>query len=168
MKLRVDGYEAEAIAERTEPERFGHADAFIANLGIGTVHGGNEAFYLPSSDEVHLPTLAQFVDAVGYYGTAVHEYGHATGAAHRLDRNLQGCFGSKEYAMEECVAEMTAGFILADLGIAHHRRADHAAYIATWLDALRTDPKAIFTAASKAQQAADWMHAQQCPVKTMA
>ena len=62
---------------------------------------------------------------------------------------------------EELVAELTAGYILADLGLAHHPRPDHAAYIASWLKVLKDDPRAIFTAASKAQQAADWMHAQQ-------
>ena len=50
---------------------------------------------------------------------------------------------------------------MADLGIAHRPRSEHAAYVASWLQVLKDDPRAIFTAASKAQQAADWMHAQQ-------
>ena len=136
-------------------------NAFIANLDIRTIYGGNDAYYLPGKDEVHLPDLAQFDDTAGFYGVSIHEYGHASGAKHRLDRDLTGRFGSEKYAAEECVAEMTAGFVLADLGIAHHPRADHAAYIATWLKAIKSDPRAIFAAASKAQQAADWMHAQQ-------
>ena len=158
---QVDGYVIESLDERTEPERFAHADAFIANLAIRTIYGGNEAYYLPGKDEVHMPNLAQFDDAAGFYGVSIHEYGHASGAKHRLDRDLTGRFGSEKYAAEECVAEMTAGFVLADIGIAHHPRADHAAYISTWLKAIKSDPRAIFTAASKAQQAADWMHAQQ-------
>jgi antirestriction protein ArdC len=63
--------------------------------------------------------------------------------------------------MEEMCAELTAAFVLADLGIAHHPRPDHAAYIASWLELLANEPRAVFAAASKAQQAADWMHAQQ-------
>ena len=63
--------------------------------------------------------------------------------------------------MEEMIADLTASYVLADLGLAHQPRADHAAYIASWLTAIANDPRAIFTAASKAQQAADWMHAQQ-------
>ena len=59
-----------------------------------------------------------------------------------------------------CV-EILSGLVLADLGIAHHPRPDHAAYLASWLRVLTEDPRAIFTAAGKAQQAADWMHAQQ-------
>lgn len=61
-----------------------------------------------------------------------------------------------------------SGLVLADLGIAHHPRPDHAAYIASWLEVLKDDPKAIFTAASKAQRAADWMHAQQRKTDEMA
>ena len=57
--------------------------------------------------------------------------------------------------------EILSGLVLADLGIAHHPRPDHAAYIESWIEVLKDDPRAIFTAASKAQQAADWMHAQQ-------
>lgn len=59
------------------------------------------------------------------------------------------------------MAELTASYILADLGIAHRPRADHAAYIESWLAVLKNCPRAIFTAAGKAQQAADWMHACQ-------
>lgn len=63
--------------------------------------------------------------------------------------------------MEECIADCGSAMILADLGIAARPRPDHAAYIASWLKVLRNDTSAIFTAASKAQAAADWMHAQQ-------
>jgi antirestriction protein ArdC len=63
--------------------------------------------------------------------------------------------------MDEVVVELTSSFIMADLGIAHKPRAEHAAYIASWLKVLKNDPRAIFTAASRAQAAADWMHAQQ-------
>ncbi len=63
--------------------------------------------------------------------------------------------------MDEVIVELTSSFIMADLGIAHKPRAEHAAYIASWIELLKNDPRAIFTAAGKAQAAADWMHAQQ-------
>jgi antirestriction protein ArdC len=63
--------------------------------------------------------------------------------------------------MDEIIVELTSSFIMADLGIAHTPRAEHAAYVASWVHVLKTDPRAIFAAASKAQAAADWMHAQQ-------
>ncbi len=63
--------------------------------------------------------------------------------------------------MEECIADLAASFVLADLGIAHHPRPDHAAYLASWLKVLKSDSRAIFEAASKAQAVADWMAGQQ-------
>ena len=56
------------------------------------------------------------------------------------------------------VAEIGASYLMADLGLAYTPRPDHAAYLASWLNALRHDPKAIFTAAAQAQAAADWIH----------
>ena len=114
-------------------------------------------------DTVFMPSFNKFRDAASFYGVWTHENGHASGAKHRLDRDLSGRFGSAAYAADECCVEILSGLILADLGIAHHPRPDHAAYILSWLAVLKDDPKAIFTAASKAQQAADWMHAQQPP-----
>jgi len=93
--------------------------------------------------------------------TPIHEAAHSSGAKHRLDRDFHERFRCDVLAIEEATAELTASFVLADLGIAHHPRRDHAAYIASWLEVLKRDPRAIFTAASKAQRAADWLHAQQ-------
>lgn len=158
---QVEGYERPLIPVLPESERLAHAEAFIANLGIKTVFGGSEAYYRPTEDTVFMPDFASFRDPASFYGVWLHENGHASGAKHRIDRDLSGRFGSAAYAAEECCVEILSGLVLADLGIAHHPRADHAAYVASWLKVLKDDPKAIFTAASKAQQAADWMHAQQ-------
>jgi len=37
-------------------------------------------------------------------------------------------------------------------------RADHASYIASWIEVLKNDRRAIFTAAAHAQRAADFLH----------
>ncbi|ODU35467.1 MULTISPECIES: zincin-like metallopeptidase domain-containing protein [Sphingomonadaceae] len=158
---QVDGYEAPPVTMLPDAARHAEAEAFIRNLDITTVFGGSEAYYRPSTDTVCMPPFECFRDAASFYGVWLHENGHASGAKHRLDRDLSGRFGSAAYAAEECCVEILSGLVLADLGIAHHPRPDHAAYIASWLDVLKNDPRAIFTAASKAQQAADWMHAQQ-------
>jgi antirestriction protein ArdC len=89
-----------------------------------------------------MPPLPTFSDAVAHAGTLFHEAAHATGAKHRLDRNFSERFGPSSRAMEEAVAELTASYILADLGIAHHPRPDHAAYIASWLTLWRGEHKA--------------------------
>lgn len=158
---QVDGYEHRAAPALPEAERLAQAEAFITSLGVKTVFGGSEAYYRLSGDTVFMPPFASFRDAASFYGVWLHENGHASGARQRLDRDLSGRFGSAAYAAEECCVEILSGLVLADLGIAHHPRPDHAAYIGSWLNVLKHDPKAIFTAASKAQQAADWMHAQQ-------
>ncbi|RWI30829.1 MAG: DUF1738 domain-containing protein [Mesorhizobium sp.] len=158
---QVDGYEPEPAVARSEEERIAHADAFYANLGINTVYGGNEAYYLPSADRVHVPVFSSFRDVASHYSVLFHEGLHATGAKHRLNRELSGRFGSEAYAMEEIIADSGAAMILADLSISSRPRPDHAAYISSWLKVLRNDTSAIFTASSKAQAAVDWMHAQQ-------
>lgn len=158
---QVDDYVPPQQLALPESERLAQADAFIANLGVTTVFGGSQAYYMPSSDTVFMPPFGNFRDAASFAAVWLHEMGHASGAKHRLDRDLTGRFGSAAYAAEECAVEILSGFVLAHLGIAHHPRPDHAAYIASWLQVLKDDPRAIFTAASNAQQAADWMHAQQ-------
>ncbi len=78
-------------------------------------------------------------------------------AKHRLDRDLTGRFGSAVYAADELVAELGAAFICASQALSSEPRPDHAKYIQSWLQALKNDTRAIFTAAAKAQQAADWL-----------
>jgi antirestriction protein ArdC len=157
---QVDGYTPAPVQTLPESERIAAAEAFIANLKIKTEFGGDRAYYRPSDDIIRMPSFAAFDDAVAFYGVWLHENGHASGAKHRLDRDLSGGYGAGAYAFEEIIVEQLSGMILADLGLAHHPRPDHAPYISSWLKALE-DPRAIFRAASKAQQAADWMHAQQ-------
>jgi antirestriction protein ArdC len=59
--------------------------------------------------------------------------------------------------MEELVAELGAAFLCADLSVTNTPRPDHAAYIANWLEVLKRDKRAIFTAARKATQATDFL-----------
>ena len=158
---QVEGYTPPAMPILPEAARIERAERFCANLGIETRHGDSRAFYSPGGDFVQMPEFRYFEDAVAYYAVLLHECGHATGARHRLDRDLSGRFGSAAYAMEECIVELLSAMICAEQGLSIEPRPDHALYVASWLEVLRSDSRAIFTAASKAQQAADWMHAQQ-------
>jgi len=92
-----------------------------------------------------------------YYSTRAHETGHWTSTESRCNRELGKRFKDAAYSVEELVAELTAAFSLAHLGLSSEPRADHAQYIASWLKVLKSDKRAIFTAASKAQQAADFL-----------
>lgn len=158
---QVDGYVPPAVDAPPEAERIPHAEAFIAALDIPTTFDADAAYYRVDLDQIFMPSFGAFEDSVAYISILAHEATHATGAKHRLDRDFTSRFSHQARAVEELVAELTAGYVLADLGLAHHPRPDHAAYIASWLKVLKDDPRAIFTAASKAQAAADWMHAQQ-------
>lgn len=158
---QVEGWEAPAMPALPQAARIAHAEGFFAALGATIKEGGARACYIPSRDEIHLPPFAAFHDAVAYYATLAHEATHWTAHASRCARDLKGRFGSESYAAEELVAELGAAFLCSDLALTPEPRPDHAAYIASWLKVLRSDPRAIFTAAAKAQAAADWMHARQ-------
>jgi antirestriction protein ArdC len=87
---------------------------------------------------------------------------HWTRHKTRLDREFgRKRFGDEGYAMEELVAELGAAFLCADLDLTPQVRDDHAAYIASWLKVLKDDKRAVFTAASHAQRAADFLHGLQ-------
>ncbi|MBF5089576.1 DUF1738 domain-containing protein [Novosphingobium sp. NBM11] len=164
---QVEGY---ALPELPEAEAFDpipDVEAFIAATGAAIRIEGDSAHYTPYTDTITMPDRERFFATntasagQNWYAILLHEAAHASGAAHRLDRDFSAKWTRHALAMEEATAELTASFLLADLGIAHEPRPDHAAYIASWLQLLKDEPRAIFTAASKAQAAADWMHARQ-------
>lgn len=118
-----------------------------------------EAFYHPARDVIHMPPIQTFHDAGGYYATLAHEAIHWTGHKTRLDRLPKGR-NSTTYAREELVAEIGACMICLSIGLTPDF-GQSAAYIDGWLKALRNDKKFIFTAASAAQKAVDYITANQ-------
>jgi len=108
---------------------------------------------------VQMPPFEAFRDAESYYATILHELVHATKHPSRLDRDLgRKSWGDAGYAAEELIAELGSAFLCADLEIALEPREESASYIATWLEVLKHDSRAIFTAASHAQRAADYLN----------
>jgi len=154
---QVDGYNPPAESDVPIPEPIAHAEAFFRGVGADVKHGGNQAYYAPVTDHIQMPPFQAFVESVPYYSTLAHEHTHWTANATRCDRQLGKRFGDSAYAAEELIAELGAAFTCAHLGLSTEPRADHAAYIQSWLKVLKADKRAIFTAASKAQQATDWM-----------
>jgi antirestriction protein ArdC len=157
---QVDGYEAPALPELPVTQRIEHAESFFSALGATIGHGGNRAFYRPADDRIQMPPFEAFRDPVAYYATLAHEVTHWSGHPARCARDLKGRFGDEAYAAEELIAELGAAFLCADLDLASEPRPDHAAYVQSWLKVLRSDKRAIFTAAAKAQAAADYVHEQ--------
>lgn len=162
--LPAQYYPAPVAAPETMP-RIEAAETFVAATKADIRHGGGMAFYQMTNDFVQMPPFEFFRDAVSYYATLIHELTHWTRHKARLDREFgRKRFGDAGYAMEELVAELGAAFLCADLGLTPDIRDDHAAYIASWLKVLKDDRRAIFTAASHAQRAADFLHGLQPPV----
>ena len=159
---QVDGFDAskpigKPITELPESDRIANAEAFFVMTGSVVRHGGNRAYYTQGDDHIQMPDFAQFRDVQGYYGTLGHEHVHWTGHKSRLEREFGKRFGDNAYAFEELVAELGSAFLCAHLGLANEPREDHASYLASWLRVLKNDKRAIFTAASKAQAAVDYL-----------
>ena len=130
-------------------------EALIRASGADLRLGGDKAFYSPALDYIQVPRPEAYFEPINWHRTALHELGHWSGAPNRLGRDLSGSYGSKSYAREELVAEMTAAFTCATLGITPTVR--HADYIGSWLEVLREDDRAIVRAASAASKAAEFV-----------
>lgn len=130
------------------------------NMNVPIIHETNEfrAYYNQRKDEIHLPLPERFFSIDEYNTTALHELAHATGHKDRLNRDM-GDRGSKEYAYEELVAEITSVFMNSYTGI---KAVDididnHSAYINTWIKELEKSPDILAKAIKESEQAADYM-----------
>ena len=59
------------------------------------------------------------------------------------------------------MAEIGAAFLGVKAGVTAEPREDHAHYLKSWIADLKTDNRAIFSAASQAQKAADYLQGLQ-------
>ncbi|MDQ0044599.1 antirestriction protein ArdC [Variovorax boronicumulans] len=126
-------------------------------------HGFDRAMYLPDLDEIRLPWPRQFTSAEAQCATALHELVHWTGHPARLNRSFGQRFGDAAYAFEELVAELGSAFVMGHCGLVDATVEGHAAYIDAWLQVLRGDRTAIFTAARLAEQAFAFIVAREMP-----
>ena len=145
----------QALAVKNPDERMAEADQFIVATGADLREGTGKPCYIPSRDFIAMPAFKDFHAAPRFYGVAFHELAHWTGAKGRLDRDFSGRFGDAKYAAEELVAELTAAFLCAEFGFDNEDQS--AAYLASWIRLFKDDKRAIFTAASKAQKAANYL-----------
>ena len=162
---QADGLTLERRGEAEPPPEWQThqtAELVIRESGVDVSHvRGDRAYYTLHDDRVTLPERDQFATANGYYQTALHELGHATGHASRLNRETLQTgaakgFGSPEYAREELRAEMSAMMTGERVGVGHDGSRG-AAYVEGWLKALDDDPKELYRAAADAQQMTDYL-----------
>lgn len=160
---QVDGFELPATKTINEVETLQAVDDFVRNTNARIKSRGTRAYYDRSHDLIVMPSKALFHDTEtmtsteAFYATLLHELTHWTGAKERLDRKKGKKFGDADYAYEELIAELSAAMLCVMLGITSSTRADHAQYIDIWLKALKNDKRFIFSAASHAQKAVDYL-----------
>lgn len=170
---QIDGLPEQFYA-KPEPkfapiQRIEHAEAFFAATRADIRYRSGLAYYAQEGDYIQLPPIESFRDAESFYATLAHESAHWTKHPSRLGRDFgRKVWGDEGYAMEELVAELGAAFLCADLELTPELPEDHAAYIASWLEVLKNDDRAIFRAASYAQSAANYLHSLQPPPKEAA
>jgi antirestriction protein ArdC len=153
---QIDGLEPPEDIAQLEPDaRQDAVTTFIAATKADIRVGGDQACYIPALDFICLPPESAFESREHFLATSLHECGHWSGHKTRLDRDLKSRFNEKAHAAEELIAELNAAFLCAHLGITGELR--HADYIASWISLLKEDDRAIFTAASQASKAADYL-----------
>lgn len=136
------------------------AENIIAANGVPVTHNTDgSAFYSPGGDFICLPPRESFATVDAYYSTLLHEVGHSTGHPTRLNREFGGQFGSEGYAREELRAELASTFLCGELGIATTGSdVQHAAYVKSWVSALKNDYNEIFRAAADAEKICNYLY----------
>lgn len=133
------------------------------NMQVPLIYGGDEAYYSPSADNVHLPKRESFFSEAEYVGTALHELAHASGSPSRLDRPMIALRDDLEgYAKEELVAEICSTFLSAELGIDMPESVvnNHLGYVSSWIKHIKEDNSVLFNAIKEADRAADYLMEQ--------
>ena len=138
-----------------EDQRDALIDEFVATTKANIKEGHGEAYFASGADYISMPRFESFKSGDHFNATRFHELTHWTGHKTRLDRDLLNRFGDNRYAAEELVAELGSAFLCAEFDIDGDLR--HAGYLANWLQLLKSDSKAIFTASAAAQKAADFL-----------
>lgn len=145
------------LIERPDIERHAECDRIILETGANITWQGDKAAYIPSQDRIVMPSPKQFESPEAMYSVAFHELGHWSGAENRLNRDLKGRFGDDKYAFEELIGECTAAFVCTSVGIIPEPRKESAQYLNSWMRVLKNDKRAIVSAFSYAQRAADFI-----------
>lgn len=163
----------EGVPERTKrrehtvsmPALQEFCDEALKTMGVELNHYGDRAFYSVKDDKIVLPTKDSFETIEDYYATRLHETAHSTGAEKRLNRDLSGRFGSAEYAEEELRAEIASSILFADLHMPTEAKLldNHKAYIQSWIEILKNDPKILFQAIKDAEKISDYVQ-EQAPI----
>ncbi|MDE2014852.1 MAG: DUF1738 domain-containing protein [Alphaproteobacteria bacterium] len=160
---QVDHWQPPEPTVKSQVQINAEVAAFVKAIGADIRHGSSVARYRHDLDCIEMPNPEDFIGTStsspleSYHAVLFHELVHLSGAPHRLNREFGKRFGDRAYAFEEIVGELGAAFLCSAFRIANEPRDDHAAYVSSWLTILNRDTRAIFTAASKAQEACEYL-----------
>lgn len=132
----------------------------LQDTGMKLNFGSAQPAYYPRTDEIRMPQARDFHSLDDYHATLLHECSHATGHIKRLSRlHMDSRFGTPEYAKEELRAELASAMMVGELGLplGPTMIEQHAAYLSSWLEALRRDKNEIFRAAADAQKICNYL-----------
>ena len=135
-------------------------DRGAAEMGVAVKEGDYDPpCYIPDLDEIHMPQKSLFANEYAFAATLLHEMAHASGAEHRMNRDLSGGFGSEKYAIEELRAEIASAFMANEFGInmPDSLLDDHKAYVQSWAKAISNDKNILISAIFDAEKIADYV-----------
>ena len=162
----IDGIKEREETKKTKEVVSKRADKFLTDWSKNEseiIYGGDDSFYNPNLDIIHLPEKMKFRDDIEFYLTALHEVSHSTGHETRMKRELTSSFGSEKYAFEELRAEISSMFLSQDfaLGPSENNIKNNAAYIAVWKEKIKENPNALFSAIADAEKIASYVMAKE-------
>jgi antirestriction protein ArdC len=102
-----------------------------------------------------MPSKETFESPDEFYATIFHEMTHATEHASRLDWSRKD--REHAYPIGELIAEIGGVYVCRELGVPSDNLDNHTAYLASWLSAMKSDPRFIFMASAQASKAADYI-----------
>jgi antirestriction protein ArdC len=161
---KLDRFRADASGEPvvSHPD-YEPCDRLVEALGVIIREGGNRACYhrpLPdgswpqhtAGDHIEVPGRSRFHNQANYWETVFHEVSHWAEVRLGWDHRKEG------YAMGELVAEIAACMAATELGIPQGEDIEnHAAYLASWLGAMKNDPSFVFRASTQASKVTDFL-----------
>ena len=153
--------EFNAPVHNHENENYEQAENFVHACHADIRQEGDRAYFDPANNFIGMPEQASFPKLSDYYSTLFHEFGHWTGHKDRLDRKLSGRYGTKDYAFEELVAEITSCYLAINNQVEKEATPGHAKYLNSWVGLLKDNPKAMQEAFTQAQQACDYLQGLQ-------
>lgn len=136
-------------------------DNYIEKSGIEVQYSADIPCYFPQLDILRLNKYAKTPEA--YYATSFHECAHSTGHPSRLNRESLISNTKEMYAVDECIAEITACLLCAETGISTFETsgtygyANNLAYINGWKRRIKDWGKEFIYIVSQADKAFNYI-----------